>query len=218
MNAWLFLVIAAGFFGQSGWEPTRVAVVNVPLVSERYQKTTDLEAQFEQLRQKLTQQREELRDRIERLRRSLQEEIKPGTEAFRERRKQLALLEAEMQWFVESEGQRVEQGLGSSLKDIYADIQRAVRQVAEQRGIDIVLASDQLPEATPESAQQVRQQILLQKVIYWNPRVDITDAVVTQVNENYRRAQEAEPKAAPPLEPHDRSAPRTEPGAAPSPR
>lgn len=213
-------VVASMVVGQAEDGPTRVAVVNVPVVSEKYQKTADLEAHFEGIRRKLNERRNALKDKIDRTGRSLQEELKPGTEAYRERRKQLALLEAELQWFVESEGQRAEQGLAESLTEIYGDIQTAVREVARESGIDVVLAADRLPEMPPKSAVHVRQQILLQKVLYWNPRLDITDQVVTWLNANYglERAKRSD-GAAPPREPHDsRNAlpsPSTPAGAAP---
>ena len=162
-----------------------VAVVNVPAVSERFQKTADLEARFDAIRRTLNEQRDALRDKAERTARSLEEELKPGTDDFRARRKQLAMLEAELQYFIESEGRRIEQGLASSLRAIFDDIQATVRLVAEEKGIDIVLAADRMPDETADTGAQVRQQILLQKVLYWSPQADITDAVVTRLNARY---------------------------------
>jgi len=198
--------MAAAFMtiGQSaagGFTPPKVAVVNVPAVSERYLRTSDLEAQFEERRVKLNQQRDAMQERIERTGRSLQEELKPGTKEFEERRKQLAMLEAELQWFIETEGQKVEQGLAGSLRSIYSDIQTAVRAVAEEKGIDLVLAADQLPNEASQSITQVRQQIVLQKVVYWNARLDLTDDVVTRLNAEYRAQRLNSPAGAaqPPL-------------------
>jgi Skp family chaperone for outer membrane proteins len=166
--------------------PTKIAVVSVPAISERYQRTRDLEAQFEQKRVKLNQERDALKDRIERAGRSLQEEFKPGTQEFEDRRKELAMLEAELQWFVESESQKIEAGLAASLQSIYLDIQAAVHEVAQEHMIDVVLAADRLPADTPASTTQVRQQIVLQKVVYWSPRVDLTDVVVARLNASYK--------------------------------
>jgi len=166
--------------------PTKVAVVNIPTVSEKYSKTSELEAQFEGVRRKVNQDRDALKDKIERAKRSAQEELKPGTEDFRQRLKEIALMEAEFQWFTETEGQKVERGLAESLKSIFADIQAAVREVAQEKGLDIVLASDNLPPDTPDNPAQVRQHILLQKVLYWNPSVDITEDVVTRLNAKYK--------------------------------
>ncbi len=167
---------------------TRVAVVNVGLVSERYLKTSALEAQFEQKRAQLNEQRIAMEEQVDRTRRSLQEELKPGTSEFNERRKQLAMQEAELQWFMESEGQLIEQGLAVSLRAIFDDIQAAVREVAEEMRVELVLAVDQLPKEAPAKTGQARQQIMLQKVVYFHPQVDITDAVVAKLNASHKAA------------------------------
>ena len=164
----------------------RVAVVNVAVISEEYQRTAALEAQFEQKRLALNERRNELAKQIDTLGRSLQEELKPGTTAYDERSKQLALAEFEAQYFMEAEAKKIEQGLAQSLRSIYDDIQQAVRDIAEERGIDIVLTADMLPRETPENTNQARQQILLQKVVYWHPRVDLTGAVIKRLNETYQ--------------------------------
>jgi len=166
--------------------PVKIAVVNVPRISQEYVKTRDLEALFEVKRVELNQQRTVMTDGIERTRRSLQEELKPGTPDFDARRKDLAMQEAALQWFVESEGQRIEMELASALLGIYIDIQATVYETAPQHQIDIVLAADQLPNETPQSPTQVRQQIALQKVVFWSPRVDLTDQVVARLNEKYQ--------------------------------
>lgn len=176
----LFLVGATARAAQPA-----VAVVNIPAVSEQYRKTADLEAHFDGVRQKLNEEREALRAKIDRTARSLQEEFKPGTDDYRQRRKQLAMLEAELQYFVESEGQRIEAGLARSLRMIFDDIHKVVGEVARDEGIDIVLAADQMPTEAADSPTPVRQQILLQKVLYWSPEVDLTDEVVARLNARY---------------------------------
>jgi len=164
---------------------TRVAVVDVPAVSEQYFKTAELEAQFERRRVSLNKERDALREKIERTGRSLQEELKPGTQEYEQRLKQLAMYEAEMKWFVDSTGQRIEGELAGSLRMIYADIQIAVRSVAEKNGIDMVLAADRLPQESPKTTAQARQQIVLQKVLFWNPSVDLTAQVVALLNQGH---------------------------------
>jgi len=184
-----FLVAAlvlSAFTTQNAAAQTNVAVVNVPLVSDKYQKTTDLEARFEGIRQKANAQRQELRDRIDRAQRSLQEELKPGTEPYRQRLKELSMLEAELKWFTEVEGQRIEQGLAQSLREIFDDIRDVIGKIAAERGIDVVVASDDLPPGAGSDAAQVRQQIMLQKVLYWSPKTDITQEVVSRLNASYQ--------------------------------
>lgn len=183
--------------GQPGRAPaTTVAIVNVPAVSERYNKTGDLEARFEQRRVRFIQQREKLQEKRDRTKRSLEEEFKPGTAEFEGRQKQLALSATELEWFVETEGRKIEKELARSLRTIFDDIHAVIRKVAEQRDIQVVLAADQLPPESPTNTTQIRQQIILQKVLYWSPRVDLTDAVVERLNAEYAASQPSSPAEA----------------------
>lgn len=174
----------------------KIAVVNVATVSEKYQKTSDLETQFDALRKRLGQERDVLKDKLDRANRSLQEELKPGTEEYRLRKKEIAVMEAELQWFIDNEGQKVEKSLAESLRSIFDDIQSAVREVAEEQGVEIVLAADKLPGESPDSPAQARQMILLQKVLYWKPEVDLTNAVIDRLGKNYKPATGVTPAAA----------------------
>jgi len=182
----LMLTIATALFGQQPATGVNVAVISLPDVSERYIKTSALEAKFEKRRQELNKKRDDMNDKINKLKKSLQEELKPGTEAFDQRQKELALQQAELQWFLDTQSKKVDAGLAEALRSIYEDIQHMVAQVAKERHLDIVLASDALPPQPPSNANQVRQQILLQKVIYWSPQVDITDVVVERLNTAYK--------------------------------
>jgi len=190
----LMLTIATALFGQQPSSGVNVAVVSLPDVSERYIKTSALEAKFEKRRQELNKKRDDMNDKVDRLKRSLQEELKPGTEAFDQRQKELALQQAELQWFLDTQSKKVDAGLAESLRSIYEDIQHMVAQVAKERHLDIVLASDALPPQPPSNANQVRQQILLQKVIYWSPQVDITDVVVERLNAAYKSSPDGDGK------------------------
>jgi Skp family chaperone for outer membrane proteins len=183
---WTTILLAGLCASQSVSAQSRMGVVNVALVSEKYAKTKDLEGQFDALRKSLGQQRDALRDKIERAKVGLQEELKPGTDAFDARRKEIAMMEAELQWFVESEGQRVERGLAQALRSIYDDIQACVKEIADEQGLQIVLAADQVPAEPPDTPNQARQTILLQKVLYWKPEVDLTDAVLARLNQRYK--------------------------------
>jgi len=57
------LVLAVGTRPAHG--STKVAVVNVGAVSEKYAKTADLEAQFDAVRRKLNQERDSMKEKIE---------------------------------------------------------------------------------------------------------------------------------------------------------
>jgi Skp family chaperone for outer membrane proteins len=180
------VVLAACFVTAPAWADTKIGVVNVATVSEKYLKTKDLESQFDALRKSLGQQRDAMKEKIERAKAALQEELKPGTAEFHQRRKEIAMMEAELQWFVESEGQKVEKGLAEALRSIFDDIHACVKEVAEEQGVQIVLAADNVPAESPDTPNQARQTILLQKVLFWKPEVDMTETVLTKLNQRFR--------------------------------
>ncbi len=173
--------------GQSGNSAAvNIAVVNVPEISERYNGRVKLEEHFEAKRKQLTEKKDELADKIKRTQQSLQEELKPGTPDFRSRRRELAMLEAEFQYFLDTEGKQIERELAASLRQIFDEINVVIAEVAAQRGIGLVLAADTMPGGNPENPTQVRQQIVLQKVLYWNPSIDLTDEVVARLNAKFK--------------------------------
>jgi Skp family chaperone for outer membrane proteins len=201
--AWRIGVVLAVVGQQDVSGATNLAVVDIPGVSAQYVRTRDLEAQFEQRRVAFNGQRQGMQERIQRTGQSLQEELKPGTSEYERRRKEVAMLEAELQWFVDAEGRKLEHDLAGSLRSIYKDIQEVIAEVALERGIDVVLAADQLPSEPPQATTQVRQQIALQKVVYWSPQVDLTDEVVTRLNARYKARQLTSPSGAAPPSPPD---------------
>jgi Skp family chaperone for outer membrane proteins len=62
-------------------------------------------------------------------------------------------------------------------------------EIAQREGYDVVLYLSP-PELVSYNPDAVKEQIRLRKVIYANPRIDITQAVVDRLNANYR----AQPK------------------------
>lgn len=195
---WAIAMFAVACVGGAAHAATNVAVVNVAKASEKYLKTADLESQFDVNRRKVGQERDAMKQKAEGANKSLQEELKPGTEEYRQRKKEIAVMDAELQWFTDSEGQKIEQGLAMSLRSIFDDIRAVTKEVAEEKGFDVVLASDQLPAETPDSPGQVRQHILLQKVLYWNDKTDITDEVINRLNAKYKAGSAAAPPTAAP--------------------
>ena len=94
-------------------------------------------------------------------------------------------------------GPGLEAELAHSLRQIFGDIQVAVREVAKEMKIELVLATDQLPPDTPPKTAQARQQILLQKVLFFTPQVDITDQIVARVNAIHKQKTAARTPSAP---------------------
>lgn len=161
-----------------------IGVINIADVFDGYQMTTDLERLFQLSEQRI---KEESQTRLSELdtRRKELEAFAPGTPDFAERDRALVRLEMEYQVWLGFEQRMLRDEHMRRLVQIYEDTQSAVRSVAESRGIDLVLTYDRLSADAPDSVS-MRQQILLQKVIYANDRIDLTQPVLEQLNRAYQ--------------------------------
>ena len=161
-----------------------VGVINIADVFDGYQMTTDLERLFQLSEQKIKEQSQTRLAELDTLRQEL-EAFAPGTPDFDERYRTLVRSEMEYQVWLSFEQRMLRDEHMRRLVQIYEDTQSAVRGVAESRGIDLVLTYDRLSADAPDSVS-MRQQILLQKVIYANDRIDLTQPVLEQLNLAYQ--------------------------------
>jgi Skp family chaperone for outer membrane proteins len=198
MIALLGLMMSLAIPAQTGAAEPKVAVVNVPLVSDGYERTGDLEQEFEVLRVRFNEERNRRAEEINKKRQQVTEQFKPGTEDFLKRQEEIMTLEARLKFFEQSEGAKLEMEIASSLRKLFEDIKRMVSIVATERGFDVVLAAEQLPPEVPD-ANVLKNQILMQKVLYYSPRVDLTSEVASRLNSEYqaRKAQSPAPRPQP---------------------
>ncbi len=185
--AWIVVAICA----QASTGGTKVAVVDVPAVSDAYAKREKLEAEFESMRARYREQVDAEKAEIERQRRAIEEQFKPGSDDYEARKEEIILREARLKIYMDREGVRLDRIVNTSLRSIYDDIRAMVAKVAEEDGIDVVLAKDEIPPPSGATSDVLRQQIMLQKVLYFRPSVDLTSKVAQRLNEAYQQSEAA---------------------------
>lgn len=179
---WIMSVFAGTAFATQTMAQN-IAVIDVAKIFEEYQLTQDLEGAFDKQQRELTAEAENRRKSLDQMRKSLAA-FDPASEEFARREKELYQSEVEYQVWSSYEEKRLKSEHKNWLRRIYADTQRIIGDVARSRGVDVVLTYDRLMEDAPDSTA-LRQQILLQKVIYHSDRVDITGEVLTRLNNEY---------------------------------
>lgn len=169
---------------QSANAQSKIAVIDVAQVFESYDMTRDLESMFNAKRRELAEEAERRRSSIEQIRRGLAA-FDPASADFITREKDLIRAEVDFQvWSTHSE-QRLKSNHKRWLLAIYRNTQQTVTRLASEGNIDLVLTYDRLTEDAPDSVT-LRQQILLQKVIYHHSRIDITSEVLNRLNNEYK--------------------------------
>ncbi len=166
-----------------------VAVIDVDGVLRQLQERGDRLNDLRALDTQLVAQLQEHVAKVKQLDNELQV-LPPSSPEYAETRLKLqeAMVVAEFQ-------EKAAQGrLATREKDImvvmFNKIAEATARYAAREGIDVVLANDQSIElSTEQSMAQVQTILGTRKLIYAENQLDITDDVVTMMNNEYRAAQ-----------------------------
>lgn len=167
--------------------PTTVATVDIVAVFERLNERPVLE---EQLQSRLTTRQaqvEEVRARLRSMQEDLQSVHTPGTEAYYERVREFTELRAVAEARVRALEQIISIDQGTLRRNLYEKVRRAVERIAERDAIQIVFFDDSGFEIPSENAssQEVFRAIVTKGIVYQHDSVDITDRVVTLMNNEY---------------------------------
>ena len=161
-----------------------VAVCNVVEILNNCQKAKDLTAELNKERARIEKEAEKRNTAIK----TLNDELKlltAGSKEFEQRfaEKQRLLINREA-WlkFEQSKAMRNHQKL---TREMYLEVQKAVGVVAKARGYKVVLFQ-QRGNLRAISAADMRAEISQRKVIYSDEKLDITSAVLSNLNAAYR--------------------------------
>lgn len=184
-----------------------IAVVDLARVFDGYRMTKDLEQRFDDRRRVIGDQAESRRYAVEKQLAALQA-FDPASRDYAERREELYRMEFEFKVWLSMEEQRLKDEHMAWLRNIYDHVRQAVADVAESRGIDLVLTYDELSPDVPDSLS-LRREILLKKVLYFSDRVDLTAQVLEGLNQTYEKTGGAASLKEPPplIDPGDPESP-----------
>lgn len=210
----LLPVGAAGAQDPQASSAPRIAVVNLPQVFDGYRMTKDLEQRFDNKRLAIREEAENRRQSMDNQRAAL-EAFDPASKDYTERREELLRQQIEFQVWLEFEEQRLKAEHMSWLLQIYQTVGQVVERAASRRGIDLVLTYDEISTDVADSFA-LRQQFLLKKVLYFSHRLDLTEQVLKELNEQYAaKGGAASLGSAPPLPVPQEQKPAAGQGSAP---
>jgi Skp family chaperone for outer membrane proteins len=164
--------------------PTRVGVCNIVEVFREYQRAQDLTQDLEKRRAQLAAEREKRNTRAEELRTQM-EGLRAGSDAHEQALKQLEQQIVENRvWFTLQQAALLREHKRLT-EEMYKEITSAIAEVANRQGFDLIVQLEP-KEMQAENVEQFIQQIDRRKVLYNKDGIDITAAVLQQVNETYR--------------------------------
>ncbi|MHC4217329.1 MAG: OmpH/Skp family outer membrane protein [Planctomycetota bacterium] len=97
-------------------------------------------------------------------------------------------------WFQEAQAE-LEVDKAVRLQNLYRSIKKAIAEMAEAEGYDMVVlndSSDDVPfdrEVRVPAQIQILQQITNRKILYLKPTIDVTDDLIVRMNNEFRAGQ-----------------------------
>ena len=158
--------------------------LNLSRLLESIDETADIRAKFLGLDQQIKQHRETKQQELEVIRTEL-EALEPESDKFIEKRELLLTKSAELNaWLQVRQGVRDMEETTEYIR-MYERILVAAEQMAKQSGYDFVILDDSDVTITPGSPAETAAQLFARRMIYANPTRDITDELITRMNNEY---------------------------------
>ncbi len=162
---------------------TRLAVCDVANVFNKFTHATDLTNEFQGRRDRVKADDDEKAKQID-AQMALVKELAVGSKKHDEETEKLQKMDVERQVWRKMQEASVMRDYRLATEKMYTEICEAVMATAKDQGYDIVLYRDSV-ELNSESPTELLGKIALRKVLYNDPAVDITDAVIERVNATY---------------------------------
>lgn len=192
----LMLVLAAAIAWHAGAntaaqrppaQPTAVATIDIVEIFERLNERTHLEAQLEERRKTREAQLAEVRSRLDNIRNNIETVHPRGSDASKEAIREFMEQKAVFDARGEALGQIMSIDQGNIRRQLFEKVVAAVQKIADRDSIDIVILDDSafpLPDNNSSNIEVFRA-IVSKSVIYAHPTVDLTDRVITLMNNEF---------------------------------
>jgi Skp family chaperone for outer membrane proteins len=166
-------------------QPTAVAVVDIVDIIAGLHEREVLENQLNTRMEARQAQLDEVVKELEALDADIQF-LARGTDEYREKLREGMEKQAVAKARREALSQIVSIDMGSVMARLYTKVVEAIKQISDREGYDIVLFDDskfEIPDGAPN--QEVYRAIITKSVIYRHDSIDITQQVITLMNNEY---------------------------------
>jgi len=165
--------------------PNATAVVNLQAVFDRAAIRGQFKADQQQKAEQLQVIQKEKQNALSVMEQDLKV-LQPGSDAYIELQDQLQMKVLEFRIWGEFENAKLVKEQGLQLERLYRDALGVIASLAQEQGYAIVLYKETDPPVFRwDNPQQLSGQIQLRKVLYSSDEIDITDAVVTRLNNEH---------------------------------
>ena len=163
----------------------KIGIVNISKVFDGYKKTQDLDRDLRATIEQKQQVAEEKRNEITKLRDSITL-LEIGTEERKKKEEDLQRKQVEFQSFMKVTSDSQMGRRKEATEKLYAEIVKVIADYCRDQKLDLVVKVDDTP-LTSESIDELLFKIKQRNIIYFSPKLDITDAVLNRLNKGYAK-------------------------------
>jgi len=196
------LILAAGLMGLSRGKappppPTSVAVVDLAKLTNSLDEAKILKERLKQQADDYQKKLQEVKDNREKAVKDLEQfpPEKKGTPEFLKKLAEKYELDATLEARGKGLQQLIDIAEGENMKIMFTNISEAVGRIGKERGYDLVLWDDRaiVAPAVVATGAQVWGVIRDRRILFAAERVDITNDVMTQMNNEYKVGKKVSP-------------------------
>jgi len=165
--------------------PVAVATVDIVQIINGLDERSVREDELNERRRSRQAQLDEVVEQIKTLESDIQM-LSAGTDERRDKIRELMEIRAVAEARRNALSQIISIDMGNVMSELYSKIEDAIRRIADREGYDLVLLDDSklpLPENAKDS--DVYRAIITKGIIYHRDSTDITDRVVTLLNNEF---------------------------------
>lgn len=168
-------------------KPSAVATVNLEMLFKNLVERSAVDARLVAMAEELDGNGLEMRAELDALVQDL-ELFSPGSRQYEDTSKQIAERGYRLQAYREFAVRKLEVEKAAALRDLYARIKDAVRDLADQEGYDLVLVDDAVvPLPTDATESDTWVQISARRTLHANPQIEVTDTLLRLMNDRYNQ-------------------------------
>ncbi|NLX23420.1 MAG: OmpH family outer membrane protein [Phycisphaerae bacterium] len=188
-TAALVWALAAGYnHAQQAGGPsagTRVGVVDLVRVFNEFEQTKALNAEMERYKLRVAEEKQAKEEKLEVERNTLQG-FAPDSAEYAQRMRALKKMMIDYKAWVAVERENMTDEHRAWIERTYAAVMEGIAAVARHNGIQVVVTREELETSVPET-ETLLKQILNRKVVYADPELDLTDAVLVTLNDLFAK-------------------------------
>ncbi|MEE2907583.1 MAG: OmpH family outer membrane protein [Planctomycetota bacterium] len=163
---------------------TSVAVVNLEMTFNGLEEWVAVEGALVEMGAKMEDEAIRRREEVEGLLADT-EDYPVGSEKYKEAERRYEMAALEFQAYVAMhQGRRMEYN-DTQIKALYDKIKIAAKNMADDRGLDLILVDDSVVPIPPDT-QDILAQISSRRVLFARAQLDITEALITEMNTAYQ--------------------------------